>query len=76
MSTTTTPAATPPPALLPLRVFLRQYSISKSAFYRRAAEMPPIIKIGRSTLVPVAEAEDWARSKLVPAASISQSARA
>jgi hypothetical protein len=69
-------AATPAPALLPLRAFLKQYSISKSSFYRRAAEMPPIIKIGRSTLVPVAEAEAWARSKLVPAASLSQSARA
>jgi predicted DNA-binding transcriptional regulator AlpA len=71
----TTPA-TPAPALLPLRTFLKQYSISKSSFYRRAAEMPPIIKIGRSVLVPVAEADAWARAKLVPAATLSQSARA
>ena len=60
------------PVLLPLRVFLKQYSISKSSFYRRAAEMPPIIKMGSRTLVSVAEADAWARSKLVPAVSISQ----
>jgi predicted DNA-binding transcriptional regulator AlpA len=74
MSTTTTPAAAPAPApaLLPLRAFLKQYSISKSSFYRRAEEMPPVIKIGRSTLVPVAEADAWARAKLVPAATLSQ----
>jgi predicted DNA-binding transcriptional regulator AlpA len=58
------------PVLLPLRTFLKQYSISKSSFYRKAAEMPPVIKIGRSTLVSVAEADAWVRSKLMPATAL------
>jgi predicted DNA-binding transcriptional regulator AlpA len=58
------------PVLLPLRTFLKRYAISKSSFYRRASEMPPVIKIGRSTLVSVAEADAWARSKLMPATAL------
>ena len=67
-----TPATGTPatPALLPLRAFLQQYSISKSSFYRRAAEMPPVIRVGRSVLVSVAEADAWARSKLMPATAL------
>jgi len=42
MSTTT--AA---PVLIPLLAWLKQYGISKSSFYRRAAEMPPVIRVGR-----------------------------
>jgi predicted DNA-binding transcriptional regulator AlpA len=69
-----TDSTTAAPVLLPLLTFLKRYSISKSSFYRRAAEMPPVIKIGRSTLVSVAEADAWAKSKLVPAVTLSQSA--
>jgi hypothetical protein len=73
MTTTTiaTDSTVAAPVLLPLRVFLKQYSISKSSFYRRAAEMPPVIRIGRSVLVSVAEADAWARSRLMPAAALS-----
>jgi predicted DNA-binding transcriptional regulator AlpA len=71
-----TPATGTPatPALLPLRAFLKQYSISKSSFYRRAAEMPPVIRVGRSVLVSVAEADAWARSRLVPATALLKTA--
>ena len=69
MSTTT--AA---PVLIPLLAWLKQYGISKSSFYRRAAEMPPVIRVGRSVLVPVAEADAWARSRLVPATALLKTA--
>jgi predicted DNA-binding transcriptional regulator AlpA len=73
---TATPAATPAePELIPLLAFLKQYSISKSSFYRRAAEMPPIIKLGRATYVPMAAARAWLQSRVVPAATLSRSAR-
>jgi hypothetical protein len=68
-STAAAPAAATP-VLIPLLTFLKRYSISKSSFYRRASEMPPVIKVGRSTLVAVAEADAWARSKLMPAATL------
>jgi predicted DNA-binding transcriptional regulator AlpA len=70
MSTTTAAA----PVLIPLLAWLKQYGISKSSFYRRAAEMPPVIRVGRSVLVPVAEADAWARSRLVPATALLKTA--
>jgi predicted DNA-binding transcriptional regulator AlpA len=70
MTRTASTTPVPAPALLPLRAFLKQYAISKSSFYRRAAEMPPVLRVGRSVLVPVAEADAWARSRLVPAAAL------
>jgi hypothetical protein len=63
-------AAPAAPVLIPLLTFLKQYGVSKSSFYRRAAEMPPVLKIGRSVLVSVAEADAWARSRLVPATAL------
>ena len=68
MSTTATATDSTPavPVLLPLRTFLERYSISKSSFYRRAAEMPPIVKLGSRVLVHAAEADAWARAKLRP----------
>jgi predicted DNA-binding transcriptional regulator AlpA len=67
---TTDSASAAGPVLLPLRTFLKQYSISKSSFYRRAAEMPPVLRVGRSVLVSVAEADAWARSKLMPVTAL------
>jgi hypothetical protein len=50
MSTTTAAAdsTAASPALLSLRTFLKQYSLSKSQFYREAAKgnAPPIVKNG------------------------------
>lgn len=64
----------PAPAFLPLREFLQIYGLSKTSFYRRAAlgNMPPVVKIGRSTLVPVAEADAWFAARVQPASSLSQ----
>jgi predicted DNA-binding transcriptional regulator AlpA len=57
------------PVLLPLRTFLKQYSISKSEFYRLCArgEAPEIAKIGRRTLIPAASAAAWLQVKSRPA---------
>ena len=75
MSTVAPADAPTEPELIPLLAFLKQYSISKSSFYRRTAEMPPIIKLGRATYVPLASARAWLQSRVVPAATLSQSAR-
>jgi predicted DNA-binding transcriptional regulator AlpA len=79
MSTTTAAAdsTAASPALLSLRTFLKQYSLSKSQFYREAAKgnAPPIVKNGRRTLIPAAEAAAWLAARIVPAQSISQAAR-
>ena len=66
----------PAPVFLPLREFLRAYGISKTSFYRRAAlgNMPPVVKIGRSTLVPVAAADEWFAARIQPAIEISRAA--
>jgi predicted DNA-binding transcriptional regulator AlpA len=71
---TTTDSTVAAPVLLPLRVFLKQYSISKSEFYRLAArgEAPEIAKIGRRTLIPAASAAAWIAARIRPAATISQ----
>jgi hypothetical protein len=54
-------AAPSDPDLIPLAEFRRRFSISKSSFYRRAAEMPPVVKIGRRTLSSSEAAEEWRR---------------
>ena len=65
------------PVLLPLRTFLKLYAISKSEFYRLAArgEAPDLVKIGRRTLIPAASASAWLAARVVPALTLSHSAR-
>jgi predicted DNA-binding transcriptional regulator AlpA len=60
------------PVLLPLRTFLKLYSISKSEFYRLAArgEAPDLVKLGRRTLIPAASATAWLAARVRPAQSI------
>jgi predicted DNA-binding transcriptional regulator AlpA len=62
------------PVLLPLRTFLKLYSLSKSEFYRLAArgEAPDLVKIGRRTLIPAASAATWLASRVRPAIEISR----
>jgi predicted DNA-binding transcriptional regulator AlpA len=62
------------PVLLPLRTFLKLYSISKSEFYRLCArgEAPDLVKIGRRTLIPAASAAAWLQSRVRPAIEISR----
>jgi predicted DNA-binding transcriptional regulator AlpA len=62
------------PVLLPLRTFLKQYSISKSEFYRLCArgEAPDLVKIGRRTLIPAASASAWLAARVRPAIEISR----
>jgi predicted DNA-binding transcriptional regulator AlpA len=71
---TTTDSTSAAPVLLPLRVFLKQYSLSKSEFYRLAArgEAPEIAKLGRRTLIPAASAAAWLQSRIRPAIEISR----
>jgi predicted DNA-binding transcriptional regulator AlpA len=61
--------------LIPLAAFLRRFSVSKSSFYRMAShgEAPDVLKIGRATYVPMAAARAWLQSRVVPAATLSQS---
>jgi predicted DNA-binding transcriptional regulator AlpA len=63
--------------LVPLREFLRRFSVSKSAFYRMAAQggAPDVVKLGRATFVPLASARAWLQSRVIPAQMLSQSAR-
>jgi predicted DNA-binding transcriptional regulator AlpA len=62
------------PVLLPLRTFLKQYSISKSEFYRLCArgEAPDLVKLGRRTLIPSASASAWLAARVRPAIEISR----
>jgi predicted DNA-binding transcriptional regulator AlpA len=62
------------PVLLPLRTFLKLYSLSKSEFYRLAArgEAPDLVKLGRRTLIPAASASAWLQSRIRPAIEISR----
>jgi hypothetical protein len=62
------------PVLLPLRVFLRQYALSKSEFYRMAArgDAPDITRVGRRVLVPAASAAAWLAARVRPAIEISR----
>jgi predicted DNA-binding transcriptional regulator AlpA len=77
MSTAAPTAALAEPELIPLGAFLRRFSVSKSSFYRMASrgEAPDVLKIGRATFVPLASARAWLQSRVVPAATLSQSAR-
>ena len=70
-------AAPTEPELIPLAAFLRRFSVSKSSFYRMASrgDAPPVVKLGRATFVPLASARAWLQSRVVPAATLSQSAR-
>ena len=73
-----TPAAAPAdPDLITLQDFFTRFAISKSTWYRlaKAGGAPPIVKIGRRTLVPLAAARSWLQSRVVPAATLSQSGR-
>jgi predicted DNA-binding transcriptional regulator AlpA len=77
MSTDNTAAGPADPELVPLREFLRRFSVSKSAFYRMAAQggAPDVVKLGRATFVPLASARAWLQSRVIPAQMLSQSAR-
>jgi predicted DNA-binding transcriptional regulator AlpA len=70
-------AAPAEPDLITLAAFLRRFSVSKSSFYRMAAQgcAPDVLKIGRATYIPLASARAWLQSRVVPAATLSQSAR-
>jgi predicted DNA-binding transcriptional regulator AlpA len=78
MSTATPAAALAEPELITLQDFFRRFAISKSTWYRlaKAGGAPPIVQIGRRTLVPLASARAWLQSRVVPAATLSQSAKA
>jgi predicted DNA-binding transcriptional regulator AlpA len=78
MSTDNTAAAPADPELITLQQFFTRFAIAKSSWYRlaKAGGAPPIVKIGRRTLVPLAAARAWLQSRVVPAATLSQSARA
>ena len=50
------------PELLRVEDFCSRYSISRPTFYRLASKgegFPPLVKIGRSTRVRVADAQAW-----------------
>jgi predicted DNA-binding transcriptional regulator AlpA len=77
MSTATATAAPADPDLITLQDFFTRFAISKSTWYRlaKAGGAPPIVHIGRRTLVPLREAREWLAARIVPAATLSQSAR-
>jgi predicted DNA-binding transcriptional regulator AlpA len=77
MSIDKTAADLAQPELIPLGAFLRRFSVSKSSFYRMAArgEAPDVVKLGRATFVPLASASAWLQSRVIPAATLSRSAR-
>jgi hypothetical protein len=62
--------ATAAQVLVPLQAFLKQNFISKSSFYRRLPEMPPIVKFGRAVYVPLDTARAWLAARTVPATSL------
>jgi predicted DNA-binding transcriptional regulator AlpA len=69
---TTAPAVDP--ELITLQDFFVRFSIAKSTWYRlaKAGDAPPIVKVGRRTLVPMAAARAWMQSRLIPAQMLSQ----
>jgi predicted DNA-binding transcriptional regulator AlpA len=69
---TTDSASAAAPVLLPLRTFLKLYSLSKSEFYRLCVggEAPDLVKLGRRTLIPAASAAAWLAARVRPAQSI------
>ena len=72
------PAPASPEALITLREFLQRYALSKTSFYRMCArgDGPPIVKLGRSTRIPVAAAASWLAARVRPASEISAGAGA
>ena len=73
MSTDNT-AALAEPELITLQNFFTRFSITKSTWYRlaKAGGAPPIVKIGRRTLVPLHEAREWLATRVRPAIEISR----
>ncbi len=71
-------AAPTDPELITLQQFFTRFSITKSTWYRlaKAGSAPPIVKIGRRTLVPMREAREWLATQLQPAASLCHAASA
>jgi predicted DNA-binding transcriptional regulator AlpA len=65
---TTAPAD---PELITLQEFHARFSIPKSTWYRlvEAGGAPPIVKVGRRTLVPLAAAREWMAARVRPAQS-------
>jgi hypothetical protein len=53
------PPSVSPPSLMSVREFCRSHGLSKTSFYRRAAEMPAVVKLGRRTLISSAAAQRW-----------------
>jgi predicted DNA-binding transcriptional regulator AlpA len=74
IDTDNTAAALAEPDLITLQDFFRRFSISKSTWYRlaKAGGAPPIVHIGRRTLVPLREAREWVAAQVRPAVEISQ----
>jgi predicted DNA-binding transcriptional regulator AlpA len=74
MNTTT---ATAEPDLITLQQLFTRFSISKSTWYRLAKSggAPPIVKVGRRTLVPLREAREWVAAQVRPAVTLSGPAR-
>jgi len=75
MITDNTAAAAPTdPELITLQNFFTRFSITKSTWYRlaKAGCAPPIVKIGRRTLVPLHEAREWLAARVRPAVEISR----
>ena len=79
ISTECTAAAPAPaePELIPLRAFLRRFSVSKSTFYRLAAQgkAPPVVQLGRAVYVPLAQARAWMNELVRPAATLCSEVR-
>ena len=72
---TITPVApTAEPELITLQEFSRRFAIPKSSWYRlvEAGNAPPILKVGKRTLVPLREAREWVAGRLRPASTISR----
>jgi predicted DNA-binding transcriptional regulator AlpA len=70
-----TPAPAPAdPELITLQDFFIRFSIAKSTWYRlaKAGGAPPIVHIGRRTLVPLHEAREWLAARVRPGIEISR----
>jgi predicted DNA-binding transcriptional regulator AlpA len=70
----TTAPATAEPDLITLQQLFTRFAISKSTWYRlaKSGDAPPIVKLGRRTLVPLREAREWVAARLIPAQMLSQ----
>jgi hypothetical protein len=55
------PPNEPPPVLLSVAAFCRVHSISRSFLYKliRAGRGPPVVKLGRKTLIATEDAARW-----------------